>query len=215
VSVRAACLAQLALLAVYEESWDAAGSLIAQARAEAEEVQMQEHGAMASVFTISALVFAHRRQSEKAHRELAHARRLLAGRTQVAPWFTVEARLILARASLLLADVVGARTLLSEARHLIRSARDLGTMQDTLAELTTKAEFFPAEGITGPSALTSAELRVLHYLPTYLSFPEIAERLYLSKNTIKTHAISIYRKLQVSTRGGAVQRARDLGLIEA
>ncbi len=56
---------------------------------------------------------------------------------------------------------------------------------------------------------------MLGYLPTHLSFQAMAEDLYVSRNTVKTQAISIYRKLGVSSRGDAVVRARELGLLEA
>ena len=62
--------------------------------------------------------------------------------------------------------------------------------------------------------LTTAELRVLRYLPSHLSFRQIAERLCVSPNTVKTHARGIYRKLGVSSRGEAVDRARAAGLAE-
>src|SRR4029079_12233385 len=68
--------------------------------------------------------------------------------------------------------------------------------------------------LIGSSALTSAELRVLPFLPTYLSFQEIAERLMISRNTVKTHAMSIYGKLWASSRGEAVERAVEMGLLE-
>ena len=68
---------------------------------------------------------------------------------------------------------------------------------------------------SGMSTLTSAELRVLPFLATHLTLPEIGERLFLSRHTVKSQAISAYRKLDVSTRGEAVERARELGLLEA
>ena len=55
---------------------------------------------------------------------------------------------------------------------------------------------------------------MLHLLPTHLSFPEIADRLNISRNTVKTHAMSIYGKLWASSRGEAVERAVELGLLE-
>jgi LuxR family maltose regulon positive regulatory protein len=58
----------------------------------------------------------------------------------------------------------------------------------------------------GAWALTVAELRLLPLLSTHLSFPEIAERMFLSRNTIKSEATSIYRKLGVSSRSRAVSR---------
>ena len=65
----------------------------------------------------------------------------------------------------------------------------------------------------GASTLTEAELRVLPYLATHLSFREIADRLYLSRHTIKSHAMAIYHKLSVTSRTDAVERASALGLL--
>ena len=62
--------------------------------------------------------------------------------------------------------------------------------------------------------MTTAELRVLPLLTTHLSFREIGAELFLSPNTIKSQAVSIYRKLGAATRGQAVTRARELGLLE-
>jgi LuxR family transcriptional regulator, maltose regulon positive regulatory protein len=64
----------------------------------------------------------------------------------------------------------------------------------------------------GASALTGAEL-LLPLLSTHLSFPEIATQMFLSPNTIKSEASSIYRKLGASSRSQAVSRSRDLGLL--
>jgi LuxR family maltose regulon positive regulatory protein len=61
--------------------------------------------------------------------------------------------------------------------------------------------------------LTTAEQRVLGYLPTNLTFAAIAEGAFVSRNTVKTQAISIYRKLGVSSRHDAVLIARELGLL--
>jgi DNA-binding CsgD family transcriptional regulator len=65
------------------------------------------------------------------------------------------------------------------------------------------------------ASLTAAELRLLPLLATHLSFREIGERLYISRSTVKTEATSAYRKLLASTRSEAVERAAELGLIEA
>ena len=60
--------------------------------------------------------------------------------------------------------------------------------------------------------MTAAELRVLKLLPTS-TYPEIAEALYISRNTVKTHLRSVYQKLGVSSRSEAIQRAVDLRLL--
>jgi LuxR family maltose regulon positive regulatory protein len=61
--------------------------------------------------------------------------------------------------------------------------------------------------------LTTAELRVVQYLPSHLTFPEIGQQLWLSRHTVKSQAMSAYRKLGVSSRSEAVTRARQLGLL--
>ena len=65
------------------------------------------------------------------------------------------------------------------------------------------------------ASLTDAELRLLLYLTTHFTFREISVRLYVSRNTVKTQAISIYRKLGVSSRSAAISRADELGLLGA
>ncbi|MGZ6213421.1 MAG: LuxR C-terminal-related transcriptional regulator, partial [Candidatus Limnocylindria bacterium] len=60
--------------------------------------------------------------------------------------------------------------------------------------------------------LTPAELRLLHFLPSHLSLQEIAERLYLSRATVKTQVASIYSKLGVAGRSEAVDVMEQLGL---
>ncbi len=74
---------------------------------------------------------------------------------------------------------------------------------------TKQSSWPPAE------ELSPGELRVLRYLPTNLSRPEIAGELSVSLNTVSTHLRSIYAKLQVRDRSSAVQRARELRLLAA
>jgi LuxR family maltose regulon positive regulatory protein len=66
----------------------------------------------------------------------------------------------------------------------------------------------------GPELLTTAELRILGFLPTHLSFREIAGRLFVSANTVKTQAHAVYRKLDAASRSEAVTRATQLGLLD-
>ncbi len=66
-----------------------------------------------------------------------------------------------------------------------------------------------------PEELSPSELRVLRYLPTNLSRPEIASELSVSVNTVNTHVRNIYAKLQARDRSSAVQRARELRLLSA
>ncbi len=61
--------------------------------------------------------------------------------------------------------------------------------------------------------LTAAEQRVLNLLPTRLTANQMAARLFVTTNTVKTHMRHLYAKLDVATRGAAVERSRELGLL--
>jgi LuxR family maltose regulon positive regulatory protein len=125
----------------------------------------------------------------------------------------VDALLELARAYLAVSDTAGAQTAVREAEAIVRVRPALGVLVDELVELRGRVGG-AADALAGSSTLTSAELRVLPLLPTYLSFQDIADRLGISRNTVKTHAMSIYAKLWASSRGEAVERAVELGLLE-
>jgi LuxR family transcriptional regulator, maltose regulon positive regulatory protein len=72
----------------------------------------------------------------------------------------------------------------------------------------------PLAGLRAPlQPLSSSEIRVLRYLPTNLSQPEIANELHVSRNTIRTHLSHLYAKLGTHSRTEAVERARALGLL--
>jgi LuxR family transcriptional regulator, maltose regulon positive regulatory protein len=126
----------------------------------------------------------------------------------------VQARIELARVHLALPDLTGARTLMREIDELLRRRPGLGTLDDEAQALRARLSTDRRPGSPGASSLTAAELRLLPLLVTHLSFPEIAADLFLSPNTIKSEAVSIYRKLGVASRSRAVARARELGLLE-
>ena len=71
----------------------------------------------------------------------------------------------------------------------------------------------PARGPAPAEPLTDSETRVLRYLPTHLTAPEIARELYVSVSTVKTHMSHLYAKLGSHRRTEAVDRARALGLL--
>ena len=98
-------------------------------------------------------------------------------------------------------------------RHETAHAGLLGDILDVLHGAS------PAARVRSPSPpaeeLSPGELRVLRYLPSHLSRPEIAGELSISPNTVNAHIRSIYAKLQVRDRSSAVQRARELRLLAA
>jgi LuxR family transcriptional regulator, maltose regulon positive regulatory protein len=89
---------------------------------------------------------------------------------------------------------------------------DLGDLPRQAAELRTSLASDPG-AMRGASSLTTAELRLLPLLPTHLTLNEIGERLHVTRNTVKTQAIAIYRKFGVSSRRAAISRMYELGLL--
>jgi LuxR family transcriptional regulator, maltose regulon positive regulatory protein len=94
-------------------------------------------------------------------------------------------------------------------RHRTAHAALLSDILDVLAGSSLRTRDVPELR----EDLTEAELRVLRFLPSNLSAPEIARELYLSVSTVKTHMRHIYAKLGVHRRTEAVERARGLGLL--
>jgi LuxR family maltose regulon positive regulatory protein len=118
---------------------------------------------------------------------------------------------------------------LAEAENMIRPFLDAGTplrslivrhrhivarhLQFTEALLSPQAMLEARETGLADEHLTERELIVLRYLPTMLKAGEIAADLFVSINTVKAHLRSIYRKLDVTSRRAAVDRARELNLL--
>ena len=152
---------------------------------------------------------------DAAQTQLAKAQQLTPLLTEAVPWLAVQARLELARAYVTLRDAAAARELLATIDEILERRPDLGSLVDGVRELRGTIAGMPRLQPGRAPGLTGAELRLLPLLATHLSFREIASKLYVSRNTIKTQAISVYRKLGVSTRSEAVARAGELGLIEA
>jgi LuxR family maltose regulon positive regulatory protein len=142
------------------------------------------------------------------------AHRLMPQVTRALPWMAVQCRLDAARAHLALGEVEQAERLQAEADHLLLIRPALGTLAGQAEEVRRLAARRELPDGWARS-LTAAEQRLLPLLTTHLSFREIAERLFVSRNTVKTQAISVYRKLGASSRSEAVARAETLGLIES
>jgi LuxR family maltose regulon positive regulatory protein len=111
-------------------------------------------------------------------------------------------------------DVDGARAAIDEARRLITTLADPG-MLGSLLDRTERTLGRPSSRRrpSAADALTDRELVVLRLLATELSQPEIAQELYVSVNTVRTHIQGIYRKLGVASRREAVATAREHRLL--
>jgi LuxR family maltose regulon positive regulatory protein len=104
--------------------------------------------------------------------------------------------------------------------HARQATAHAALIADILSQLagTTPSGVVPPAAPAGqprslPEPLSQAETRILRYLPTNLTAPEIADQLYLSVNTVQTHMRHIYDKLGAHRRREAVERARALGLL--
>jgi LuxR family maltose regulon positive regulatory protein len=135
--------------------------------------------------------------------------------TYAIPWLATYSRLELAHVHLALEMPARAHTLLHEIDEILSIRPNLGIVGGRADDLRRSLDAGRSPDDGWASTLTPAEARLLPLLASYLSFREIAERLEISRNTVKTQAIAVYRKLDVSSRSEAVQRARELGLVGA
>ena len=165
----------------------------------------------AGFFAASALVSARAGRTEVAVADTKHARSLLENLVAFPAWYEAETRVVLAAACLHLDDSATARELLDQAEGFAARVPDSPTIQSWLSSTRDRAS--SASVGQGHDELTPAELRTLQFLPSHLSFREIAERSFVSLNTVKTQAQAIYRKLGASSRAEAVDQAREAGLL--
>ena len=207
----AIALAERSLVAMHQQDWMKAATLAEQASDVVRTGGLDGYVASALVHAATARVAVHQGEVRQAQGQLARATRLRPLLTYALPYFAVQTLVELGRVCLALDDTAGARVVLRHAREVLRRRPNLGILPGQADELWSKL-VISRGGTAGVSSLTRAELRLLPLLSTHLNFAEIGERLYLSPHTIKTQAMSVYRKLGASSRSQAVQRAQQLGL---
>jgi LuxR family maltose regulon positive regulatory protein len=207
------CEAQVAWLAMDRGEWDeAVGRLdIALGTIDAQRL----HGYVSSLTTFAgaARLSLHHGDVKEARRHLARAMRARPAATYLLPYHAARLRLQLARVYLALAEQATVRQLLREIDDIASRRPALGTLIDEVQDFRDGLSSRAAPSVVGLVPLTPAELRVLPYLPTHLTADKIAERLFLSGHTVKTEIKAVYRKLGVSSRNDAVQRATEIGLL--
>ena len=141
----------------------------------------------------------------EAARQLENVRRrrpLLRG----VPWLEADVALRCADVSLNLGDLAGALEFALVASDALQGYPDAGTLPARLRRLDERIR-------RGKDyQLTPAELRLIGFLQTHLSLQEIADRLHLSRPTVKTQVASIYHKLGVKSRSEAVEIVEQFGL---
>ena len=111
-------------------------------------------------------------------------------------------------------DPEGARSAVHEATQTLAACASPAALTHLVADAERRLRGKAARAAVRPhDELSARELEVLRLLPSQLSFREIGNALYVSHNTVKTHASRIYRKLGADTRAEAVARARELRLL--
>lgn len=212
----AVCLAHLAWARFVAGDDEAALTTARRAWDELLAHHLEDYNLATNVHAVHTYVLA--RQGRRVEFEAAADRTLalLTSLHGAVPRAQCQIRLVLAEGALVLGDDARATDLVAAAEPFLEAEPDavvlwewVDRLRDRLADQGRRAR------VVHRYRLTDAELRVLGQLPTHRSLEEIGHELYISRNTVKTHSVSIYRKLGVSGRSAAVEKSRDLGLLDA
>ena len=206
----AEALSERSLLAMACGEWSRAEVLADQAHSTLRQAGIEDSYATTLVCAVAARVAVRRGEVQTARQLLISAQRTRFLLTYAFPHMAVQARIELIRVHLALGDLAGARTLSKEVDELLRRRPGLGSLVGEARALRDRLAGERGSSTPGASSLTAAELRLLPMLSTHLSFAEI----FLSRHTISSQAMSIYRKLGAGSRSQAVARSRELGLLE-
>jgi LuxR family maltose regulon positive regulatory protein len=204
-------LAERSIVAIDRHDWAQVHALTEQAVSIVVDGRFENYWTSALVYAMAARAALHRGEVEQARQHLARAARLRPLLIYPLPVVSVQALLEMAWAYTTLADAGGADAVLRQAEDILRERPELGVLPIEAEQLRSRLDRI-AKAPTGASSLTTAELRLLPLLATHLSLDEIGERFHVSRNTVKTQAGSLYRKLGASSRREAVGRAHELGL---
>ena len=205
-------LAERAIAAIERGDWPAAETRSDEALGILSNGQFDSYWTSALVYACGARIAAYRGEVAKAREYTSRAARLRPVLTYALPVVSVQALLDLGHAYLAIGDLGGTRAVLRQAQDIFEQRPDLGILPQQAAELRAKLGSI-SQPSGGASTLTSAEIRLLPFLSTHLTLNEISERLFVSRNTIKTQASSIYRKFGVTSRTEALRTMRAQGLI--
>lgn len=204
-----------------------------EAAAAAESIAGEEEPWGESLAALAAV----RQAQERPQEALAAVAPVLAGTARIIDSFTtVQAQMVAALALVDVGDRRGSEAMVEDAlelaepdrlvlpfamansralleRHPRHATAHAQLITDILDILDGRGGPAPQESLELSDPLSPMELRILRFLPSNLSAPELASELFLSPNTVKTHIRRIYAKLEVHGRTDAVRRARELGLL--
>jgi len=207
------CESQLAWLAMDRGEWKEAADRLELALGTIDAQRLHDYVSSLPAFAGAARLSLHQGDVKEAHQQLARAMRARPTATHLLPYLAVRLRLHLAKVYHAIAQPGTARQLLREIDEILTRRPALGILIEEVDEFRRAVTASAASGATGPLPLTPAELRLLPYLQTHLTTDMIAKRLFISSHTVKTEVKAIYRKLGVSSRNDAVQKATAIGLL--
>ncbi|WP_433293936.1 LuxR C-terminal-related transcriptional regulator [Actinoplanes sp. CA-030573] len=204
-------LAQLSLLAADAGDWPAAAGYAGRAGALVEPNRSADDVTSIPAHVARAAVAVHDGDPRAARGSVDRALRLCDGPALTAfPWLGAQLATSLGGILLDLGDHAAATARAAEARRFLARLPAGGVLRGRYQLLAAGLA-----GHDGPAAtiLTAAELRILGLLPTNLTLGQIADRLFVTRNTVKSQVAAVYRKLNATTRTQAVHEGRTLGLI--
>ena len=211
--VQSTAQAQLALLESRRNAWLPAARHAEEAMSVVTTAGLEYYALTALAHVAAARVALHRGQHGEARAAITRAHRLRPLMDHCLPWLTVQVGIEMTRAHLALGETDAARATLADAVRIFERRPDLGSLRDDAEEMAGHLAATSGPG-TWAINLTAAELRLLPYLATHLTFPEIGDRLFITSHTVRSEAKAIYRKLDVASRNQAIERAVDVGLLE-
>jgi LuxR family maltose regulon positive regulatory protein len=212
-AIHAVALAHLGMARTRRGERSDGAAIVMQAVSELREHRLESYNLAAIVHCAHSFVAALQGDPDASRAAAERGNVIRAAMVHVVARAQIHTGLLLCEAAILRREPATAAEELETVRRHLAEEPDAVVLLTWAAELEARL----AQQATGDvrAELTPAELRVLAQLPTHRSLVEIGEHLYVSRNTVKTHTLSIYRKLGVSGRSEAVERAAGLGLLQA
>ena len=203
-----AALGYLSLIAADSDEWETAREYERRAAARLAELGFGSHRRSLPMLLARARLMAHDRDCplDDLYAQIDD----ILGRLAPHVWLRLLGEVTLGEVALLCGDLAQVDRRRAQAQRLLDQYPDAGILRRRVERLRKAGE-----QMRMIEPLTAAEARVLELLPTHLTEGQMAEELFVSRNTVKTHLRGLYRKLEVSSRADAVERARELGLFKA
>jgi LuxR family maltose regulon positive regulatory protein len=206
-ATRAYALANLGILRLRDGDLEGALTHARNAYTIVDNPAMRTYTPSVMTFALLARALAEDHQYREAAQAADEAEAMLSQASEAFWWLVAIARLLLAPSLATLGRREDAYRHLAEAQRLLSLHTDTGQLVAWHADAQNQVASIAPTAQPG-APLSSAEERVLRLLGTDLTLREIGRELHLSVNTVKTHTHAIYRKMNVSSRAEAVQKAR-------